>query len=248
MGTPLPKIIWGPLAAAAVATALAGCGPAENAGPAAAEAGGPAPPAGSTTAGAPGSGTGTEPGSPGTGAPSGTPSAVDAPTTGPPGGGKAGGPGGEAPAGEAPGVAGAGAGGPRCTGAMLSASLINRYFIETNRYVTLVLTNTSGTTCTVRGWSDLQLVNAAGLVHTNVLRHGTPQTVTLPSGGRAYERLYWTSETAADEGVPCRPTANALKIVPPDETRQLEAPWLYGAVCQHGDISLTPLTANPTGG
>ncbi|TDE27333.1 DUF4232 domain-containing protein [Actinomadura sp. 6K520] len=131
---------------------------------------------------------------------------------------------------------------------MLSASLTNRSFVETNRYVTLVLTNISGTSCTVRGWSDLQLVNAAGLVSTNVMRHGTPRTVTLPSGGHAYERLYWTSELAADESVPCQPAANALKVVPPDETRQLEAPWWYGPVCQHGDISLTPLTANPTGG
>ncbi|TDC55011.1 DUF4232 domain-containing protein [Actinomadura sp. KC345] len=131
---------------------------------------------------------------------------------------------------------------------MLSASLTSSYAVETNRYVTLVLTNTSETSCTVRGWSGLQLVNAAGLVDTDVIRHGTPRTVALPSGGHAYERLYWTSELAADEAVPCQPTANALKVVPPGQTRQLEAPWSHGPVCRHGEISLTPLSASPTGG
>ncbi|NVI92024.1 DUF4232 domain-containing protein [Actinomadura sp. BRA 177] len=128
---------------------------------------------------------------------------------------------------------------------MLEARLANRYAVETNRYVTLILTNTSGTPCTIRGWAGLQLVNDDGVVPTRVRRDGTPRTVTIPSHGYAWERLYWTSELAGDESVPCQPTPTRLWVIPPDQTRHLTTLWNQGPVCRHGTISLTPIAESP---
>ncbi|MGP4026747.1 DUF4232 domain-containing protein [Actinomadura sp. 3N407] len=131
---------------------------------------------------------------------------------------------------------------------MLSARLSNRNFVETNRYVTLILTNTSGSTCKLRGFASLQLVNDGGLVETRVRQHGTPRTVTLRSHDWAYERLHWTSEHASDESVPCQPTATTLQVYTLYQTRPLTAFWNNGPVCQHGTIWLTPITPNSTPG
>ncbi len=85
--------------------------------------------------------------------------------------------------------------------------------------------------CTIRGWAGLQLVNDDGVVPTRVRRDGTPRTVTIPSHGYAWERLYWTSELAGDESVPCQPTPTRLWVIPPDQTRHLTTLWNQGPVC-----------------
>lgn len=241
--------IVGGTATAAIAIALAGCGTSSTASPTAAEATG-SPAASAPEAAGPGT-----PGAPGPGTPS-----SGAPSTGATGGGPetatggGAGPGTGTPSrtgtetGERPGGGlggdGAGARQPCATGT-LSARLANRYAVETNRYVTLILTNTSRTACTVRGWSALQLINGGGVLPTRVVRHGTPQTVTIPGGGYAWERLYWSSELADDESVPCQPTPTMLRVTPPDQTRRLVTFWNQGPVCRHGTISLTPLKESP---
>jgi hypothetical protein len=229
---------------AAIAIALAGCGTSSTAGPTAAELGGSATPSETATAAAPGAG------SPGKGSPaSGSPSAEPSSGTGTgTGTGDGSGPGAGSETGERPGggLGGDGTGPhPSCTDGTLGARLANRYAIETNRYVTLILTNTSRTTCTIRGWSRLQLVNGSGSLPTRVMRHGTPRTLTLPGHGYVWERLYWTSEPADDESLPCQATPTTLRVTPPGHTRYLSTVWNQGAVCGHGTISLTPVEESP---
>ncbi|MFG2085640.1 MULTISPECIES: DUF4232 domain-containing protein [unclassified Spirillospora] len=237
----MPRIIWGTLAAAAVTVTLTGCGLTSNAGPAASEVGSSTTPTSTATAGTQGSATGSD--SPGKGSPS----------TGSPGTGSGTGTGTGTETGESPGggVGGDGAADyPLCTSAVLNARLSNRSFVETNRYVTLILTNTSKTTCKLRGFASLQLINADGLVETRVSRHGTPRTVTLRGHDWAYERLHWTSEPDGGESGtgPCQPTATTLQVYTLYQTQPLTASWTNGPVCHHGRIWLTPITPNTTPG
>ena len=158
---------------------------------------------------------------------------------------------GEAP-GDGRGGDGGGAGGgggdyPLCTKGTLNAYLSNRTFVETNRYVTLVLTNTSRTTCTLRDWAGLELLNASGVIETDVRRHGTPRPVTLRGHDSAYARLNWTSEPAADEGNPCQPTATTLRVYTLYQTDPHRVPWTLGPICQHNRIWLTPFALNTAG-
>ncbi|QXJ24390.1 DUF4232 domain-containing protein [Actinomadura graeca] len=210
------RIIWGTLAAAALATSLTACGSSSN--------------AGTTSAG------GTQPTSPGT-------PLSDGPTTGTPGAGApgAGTPG--ASAGAGGNGHGTGAGGLRCTTPMLTASLTGYDAGAGQRYLTLVLTSKSSKPCTTGGWSGLALAGPDGPVPTQVVREGTARTITLPPGGSAYQKLHWTVAPAYDEDEEtCRPTATTLRVIPPNETTRLTVPWKYGQVCQHGRIRTTPLS------
>ncbi|XRQ11722.1 DUF4232 domain-containing protein [Actinomadura welshii] len=254
----MPRIIWGTLAAAAVTAALTGCGLTGTAGPAASEAGGSATPTTSTTAGTAGSDAGTgapaegspSAGAPGTGTGTGT---GDGSGTGTGDGSGTGTPTGT-PTGEAPGDGhggdGGGAGGgdyPLCTRGTLNAYLIDRSFVETNRYVTLVMTNTSRTTCNLRDFARFQLLNASGLLESSVEHNGTAQTVTLRGHDRAYARLHWTSEHASDEGTPCQPTPTTLRVYTLYQTEPHTVSWTHGPVCHHGRIWLTPFTSTAPG-
>ena len=89
---------------------------------------------------------------------------------------------------------------------MLRASLIDYDAGAGQRYLTLVLTNTSGRACTTGGWSGLSQANASGTIPTQVVRAGTARTITVPSGASAYEKLHWTVVPADDEtGPTCEP-------------------------------------------
>lgn len=129
---------------------------------------------------------------------------------------------------------------------MLTATLSGPDAGAGNRYLTLTLTNKSGKHCRTGGWTGLQLAGAAGSVPTKVFREGSPKTIVIPDGGRAYERLHWAVVPADDEtGGTCEPVATALRVIPPNQTGALTAGWSYGPVCRHGLIRLTPLATTP---
>ena len=107
------------------------------------------------------------------------------------------------------------------------------------RYATVVLTNTSGRTCTVTGYGGLALLGApAQGVPTDLRRlpSPAPSAVTLAPAASARSLLHWTVVPAADEGSVCEPTARTVVVTPPDETTSLLRAWSLGVVCQHGRI------------
>jgi hypothetical protein len=216
----MPRLIWGTLTAAAITAALAGCSSSSHAGTS--------------------SNANTAPSAPGASAASPAPSRG----AGSPGGGTGGGTSGNAGSG---GTGHAAPQRPHCTSGMLTARLTDLGAAAGNRYATLVLTNKSGKHCTTGGWSGLQLADAEGAVPTKVIREGTAHTITVYNGGHAYERLHWAVVPAGDEtdGAGCEPEPTVLKVIPPNDTEQIAATWTFGAVCQHGQIRLTPVTTNP---
>jgi hypothetical protein len=144
-----------------------------------------------------------------------------------------------AAAGPAAGAISSSAAPAQCSTANLSAQLKPGSPGAGQRYATIVLTNTSGSTCTVHGYGGMALLGAPGQgVPTDLRRVATPApgTVTLAPGGSARSLLHWTVIQAANETAACQPTATAVVVTPPNQTTAALRPWTFGVVCQHGLI------------
>ncbi|MGZ4608444.1 MAG: DUF4232 domain-containing protein [Blastococcus sp.] len=129
---------------------------------------------------------------------------------------------------------------PQCSTADLAAQLKGGGAGAGQRYATVVLTNTSGHTCTVHGYGGLALLGAPRQgVPTDLRRVASPapSTVTLSPGGSARSLLHWAVVPADDEnGTACEPTAVTVVVTPPNQTTSALRPWTFGPVCQHGEI------------
>ncbi|MFB7328996.1 MULTISPECIES: DUF4232 domain-containing protein [unclassified Streptomyces] len=105
----------------------------------------------------------------------------------------------------------------------------------------VVLTNTSGRTCTVRGYPGAAFVDAAGrqLGPDPKRSSGTPATVTLKPGQSA-----WAGLTFSNPGVSGAKTATpaSLIVTPPDERDHLTVTWTAGEVPVGGNASSVFLT------
>jgi hypothetical protein len=143
----------------------------------------------------------------------------------------------------APGAAGAAT--PRCHTSGLSATLGRVDAGAGQRFVRLALRNRSGHACHTRGWVGMQLVRNHGhAVPTQVVRIQPPsRRVVLAPGERAVATLHWTVIPGAGEPQQsaCEPTAQHVRVTPPDETTFLRLRWRGGPVCQSGRIDVTPL-------
>jgi hypothetical protein len=128
----------------------------------------------------------------------------------------------------------------QCSTADLAAQLRAGSPGAGQRHATIVLTNTSGRTCTVGGYGGLALLGAPGQgVPTDLRRNASPapSTVSLPPGGSARSLLHWTVVPATNEsGTACEPTAVTAVVTPPNQTTAALRPWTFGMVCQHGRI------------
>lgn len=129
---------------------------------------------------------------------------------------------------------------PECRTADLGVALKAGSPGAGQRYATVVLTNTSGRTCTVTGYGGLGLLGAPGQgVPTDLRREPSPapRAVPLAPGGSARSLLHWAVVPAGDEpGAACEPTATTVVVTPPDQTTAALRPWTFGPVCQHGMI------------
>ena len=128
----------------------------------------------------------------------------------------------------------------QCRTADLSAQLKPGSPGAGQRYATVVLTDTSGHTCTVGGYGGLGLLGSPGQgVPTDLRRVASPAptTVTLAPGGSVRSLLHWTVIAAADEpAAACEPTAATVVVTPPNQATALLRPWTFGPVCSHGLI------------
>ncbi|MGW1401382.1 DUF4232 domain-containing protein [Streptomyces sp. NPDC002405] len=105
----------------------------------------------------------------------------------------------------------------------------------------VVLTNTSGRTCTVHGYPGAAFVDASGrqLGPDPKRTSGTPTTVTLKPGQSA-----WAGLTFSNPGVSGARTATpaSLIVTPPDERDHLTVKWTAGQVPVGGNASSVFLT------
>ena len=129
----------------------------------------------------------------------------------------------------------------RCSTGDLTASLVPGSPGAGQRYATLVLTNRSGTSCTVHGYGGLGLAGPHGeQLPTRQVRVSAPAptTVTLQPRGSVSAQLHWAAVPAPGDSQTgnCQPVPTTLRVIPPDETTALSVPWDQGPVCAGGTI------------
>ncbi|MFF5139878.1 DUF4232 domain-containing protein [Streptomyces sp. NPDC013157] len=126
---------------------------------------------------------------------------------------------------------------PRCHTSELTASVGGNNPGAGQENFPIVLTNTSGRTCTVRGYPGAAFVNAAGTqLGPDPQRESgsTAATVTLKPGQSA-----WAGLTFSNPEISGAKTATpaALLVTPPDEKDSLKVAWKNGAVPVSGNAS-----------
>ena len=207
-----------------VVGALAGCTSSPSSGPSSAPLTS-APSTDSTGASTPTSGTATSTGPSTTASPSAPSSSPSSPSPSPP-------------------VA---VGPVRCHAAQVSARFVPGGAGAGQRAATLVLQNTSGLPCTLRGYAGMQLVRAAGSVPTQMQRvdQPGPTSITLRPGQVASALLRWSAVPGNGDATSgtCQPVASSAWVTPPDARRHTIARWGLGPVCEQGRIQEFALVA-----
>ena len=110
----------------------------------------------------------------------------------------------------------------------------------------IVLTNSSGRTCTVRGYPGAAFLNASGtqLGDDPQRESGTATTVTLKPGQSAWAGLSFSNPEVSGAKTA---TASWLAVTPPDEQDALHVKWTAGAVPLSGNSSTVRLTVLSAG-
>ncbi|MEU6478746.1 DUF4232 domain-containing protein [Streptomyces sp. NPDC047017] len=105
----------------------------------------------------------------------------------------------------------------------------------------LVLTNTSGRTCTVRGYPGAAFTDAGGrqLGADPKRTSGSPVTVTLKPGRSAWAGLTFSNPQVSGARTA---TPSTLVVTPPDERDPLTVKWTAGQVPVGGNSSSVFLT------
>jgi hypothetical protein len=118
------------------------------------------------------------------------------------------------------------------------------------RYADIVLVNTTGRPCVVRGYGGMQLLAADGADVPTQLHQDpqpAPQRVLLPPRQSASSLLHWTVIPSPDEPQTgaCEPEAARAAVTPPDETHSITLKWDLGPVCGHGGIEQRAYVRRP---
>lgn len=133
---------------------------------------------------------------------------------------------------------GSGAGGPAaCTTGDLRASVGPNHPGAGQQNFSLVLTNRSGKTCTVRGYPGMAFLDGAGeQVSFDPHRMGGARTtVRLAPGNSAWAPLTWSNPEMT--GV-TTVTPATVEITPPNQTTSLKVPWNDTPVTNTGKASV----------
>lgn len=110
-------------------------------------------------------------------------------------------------------------------------------------YTPLVLRNTGATTCTVRGFPGVSLLDADGVQLGEPATREGPEgdTVTLAPGEAASATLHTANEGL---GETCTPPSSAMLVFPPDQTEALTFDGTYTAC---GGFSVRTVVAGESG-
>jgi hypothetical protein len=128
------------------------------------------------------------------------------------------------------------AGGSRCHTSELRASVGRNNPGAGQENFPIVLTNTSGRTCTVRGYPGAAFLDASGrrLGPDPVRSSGTPVTVALAPGRSAWAGLSFSNPEISGARAA---TPASLLVTPPDERDPLKVTWKGGKVPVSGNES-----------
>lgn len=135
------------------------------------------------------------------------------------------------------------AGTPACTTGQLQGELGPTNAGAGQLYAPLILRNTSSTTCEVKGFPGVSVLDASGTqLGQPATREGNEgNAVLLQPGGVASATLHTTN---AGIGGPCEPTSAQMKVFPPNQTLALTFPAAL-QVC--GGFTVTTMMPGDTG-
>jgi len=135
----------------------------------------------------------------------------------------------------------------KCLASQLTASLTAAGGDPDDTNVTtaeLMVTNTRKASCTLQGYPGLGLytldkatqTSPTQLIPTQAVRtlQPGPKLVTLGPGQSAKANLRWVSgllNPGRDVIDPCQPAPEQLRVIPPDDTKQVSIEWDYASVC-----------------
>ncbi|UNS98104.1 DUF4232 domain-containing protein [Streptomyces tubbatahanensis] len=130
----------------------------------------------------------------------------------------------------------------QCTSSDLSAKVGPNHPGAGQENFALVLTNTSGSNCTVYGFPGFAFVDSDGdQVSLDPERNGdSGETIKLTPGGSAWAPLSFTNPEMT--GVPTV-TPDAALITPPDQRSSLKVDWTGGPVSATGKASVPTIGA-----
>jgi hypothetical protein len=137
---------------------------------------------------------------------------------------------------------------PRCKSSQLAASLeeyIPAGKAGSTQDARVKLFN-SGERCALSGYVKLQLFAGPEPRETKVVEaNGPAKTVTLDRGQSAWAQIAWSFLPAADEQTEphCLPRATSVAVTPPGQSDSLRVTHPFRAVCQHGEIYMSPVSA-----
>lgn len=131
----------------------------------------------------------------------------------------------------------------RCTVAHLSATLGETQSGAGQRYTALVLTNTGSSTCELRGFPGVSLLDGAGTqIGQPAGREGAEgATVVLAPNASASSALHTSAEGM---GPSCEPTSAKIRVYPPDSTEALVFAAAYTAC---GGFQVSTLVSGTAG-
>jgi uncharacterized protein DUF4232 len=134
-----------------------------------------------------------------------------------------------------------GTAGDKCTADDLTGVVQPGDAAAGNRYVSLVVTNTSDQTCSLYGYGGLQLIGANGQPNPTILTRQPdpgPASVSLVPGGKATKKLHWVVVPTGNEPQegPCQPESTGATVIPPDDTTSFSVDFDFGSVCNGGTI------------
>lgn len=134
---------------------------------------------------------------------------------------------------------------PACATGQLKASQANASVGAGQYYAQLVLTNISGTTCTLTGFPGVSYVTAGGVQSGNPAQRtgGPARTVTLRPHASAAAALHDSNGISGYDPKQCDLTSvEGLRVYPPNQKAALFVPWKT----QHcAGTSIHPLTIGP---
>ncbi len=138
------------------------------------------------------------------------------------------------------------AGSTRCKAGQLTGRATATGAAAGNRYVTVVLTNTADSPCTLQGYPGVSLADASGTrIGQPAQREAgaTPGRVTLAaSTGKASFLVHTTADV---NGTGCQPPSTTINVIPPNDTGTVH---VAGAVTVCGDgFWVTPVVAGTAG-
>ncbi|MFD4547753.1 DUF4232 domain-containing protein [Streptomyces sp. NPDC058466] len=131
--------------------------------------------------------------------------------------------------------------GTRCHTSELRTSVGNNDPGAGQENFPVVLTNSSGRTCTVRGYPGAAFIDASGkqLGPDPQRSSGTPTTITLAPGQSAWAGLTFSNPEISGAHTA---TPASLLVTPPDEKASLKVKWTQGKVPVSGNASSVSLT------